>query len=254
MEVIMFFIFVEEMKQSKSQQKPQLFSQLKSDWEWDWNLKILNCPRDPAESWLERFREMGPDPELIQSLTGKEVCFNGKQQMFCGSFVSLITRNLLSLSPLFYFYSWLQGVHQKRKTSWGQLCVWSSTQKSALEILWEDGNPLLLGTFLLGCPTCFALVFDPSWGNAYIFRVIPPQMPVVESEGFCLGSYMKMHGPRISGKPKEIGFLHGPIDRVVTIGVIKDVLCRVFDSRKALSRTNLAFVASGMRFFFRRRR
>ena len=75
-------------------------------------------------------------------------------------------------------------------------------------------------------------------------------MPVVESEGFCLGSYMKMHGPRISGKPKEIGFLHGPIDRVVTIGVIKDVLCRVFDSRKALSRTNLAFVASGMRFFF----
>lgn len=61
---------------------------------------------------------------------------------------------------------------------------------------------------------------------------------------------MKMHGPRISGKAKEIGFLHGPIDRVVTIGVIKDVLCRVFDSRKALSRTNLACVASGMRFFF----
>ena len=134
MEIIMFFIFVEEMKQSKSQQKrylaagapgpkSQLFSQLKSDWEWDWNLKILNCPKDPAASWLERFREMGPDPELIQSITGKEVCFNGKQQVFCGSFVSVITRNLLCLSPLFYFYSSLQGLHQKRKTSWGELCV-----------------------------------------------------------------------------------------------------------------------------------
>ena len=141
MEVIMFFIFVEEMKQSKSQQKPQLFSQLKSDWEWDWNLKILNCPRDPAESWLERFREMGPDPELIQSLTGKEVCFNGKQQMFCGSFVSLITRNLLSLSPLFYFYSWLQGVHQKRKTSWGQLCVIFHSKKTPWKSYAKMGIP-----------------------------------------------------------------------------------------------------------------
>lgn len=102
-----------------------------------WNLKLSK-----GSGWIiERFREMGPDPELIQSITGKEVCFNGKQQVLCGSFVSVITRNLLSLSLLFYFYSWLQGLHQKRKTSCGQLCVWSSTQKKRLGNLmgrWES--------------------------------------------------------------------------------------------------------------------
>ena len=172
--IIMFFIFVEEMKQSKSQQKrylaagapgpkSQLFSQLKSDWEWDWNLKILNCPRDPAESWLERFREMGPDPELIQSITGKEVCFNGKQQVLCGSFVSVITRNLLSLSP-FLFLFLVAGVviFHSKKTPWksyGKMGIPYCSELSYLDVplvlpWWLTHPEAMLissGWFLLKC-------------------------------------------------------------------------------------------------------
>lgn len=168
MEVIKSFIFVEEMKQSKSQQKrylaagapgpkSQLFSQLKSDWEWDWNLKILNCPRDPAESWLERFREMGPDPEPIQSITGKEVCFNGKQQVFCGSFVSVTTRNLLSLSLSFFiFILGCRGCIKKEKHLEAN-CVWSSTQKKRLGNLMRRWESPIARNF----PTWMSRLFCP---------------------------------------------------------------------------------------------
>ena len=106
---------------------------------------------------------MGPDPELIQSITGKEVCFNGKTTgvlwVFC---VCHNSESVVSLSPLFISILGCRGCIKKEKHLEANCVCDLPLKKNALEILWEDGNPLLLGTFLLGCPTCFALVVDPS--------------------------------------------------------------------------------------------